>query len=96
VEVAQQYGCLRARDNQDDKDQEQKAEHVVDLAGPQGTQDKEQLNENAAKGQNAAHNDARNRLSVDRLVGNLTGNLVGTHWVLQGLEIKATKLNAVP
>jgi len=95
VEVAQQYGCLRARDDQDDKDQEQKAEHVVNLAGPQRTQDKEQLNENAAEGQNATHNDARNRLSVDRLIGNLTGNLVGTHWVLQGLKINAIMLNTM-
>lgn len=50
VKVAQQNGGLRACDDQYDKDQEQKTEHVVNLAGPQRTQDKEQLNEDAAKG----------------------------------------------
>jgi len=34
MEVAQQNGCLRARDDEDDEDQEQKSEHVVHLMRP--------------------------------------------------------------
>lgn len=86
MEIAQQYGCLGACDDENPEDQEQKSKHVVHLAGPQRIQYEEQLNENASKWQHTAHNDARNGLRVNRLVWNLTWNLVCTNGMLQRLQ----------
>lgn len=50
VEVAEQHGRLRARHHQDEEYKEQEAKHVVGLRGPDGVEDKEELDEDAAKG----------------------------------------------
>lgn len=91
MEIAQQYGCLGACDDENPKDQEQKSKHVVHLAGPQRIQYEEQLNENASKWQHTAHNDARNGLRVNRLVWNLTWNLICTNGMLQRLQKERMK-----
>lgn len=93
MEIAQKDSCLRARDHQNDKHQKQKAEHVVHLARPDRVQDEEQLNENTAEGQDPAHDDARNWLSVDRLVWYLTRDLIGSNWMLQG-PLSESKIGA--
>lgn len=80
MEVAEQNGGLGARDEQNDKHQEQEAKHVVHLVGPNkcnifdaafpffkrgedsccaclpnAVEDEEELDEDAAKGQDATH-----------------------------------------
>lgn len=84
VEVAEEDGGLRAGDDQDDENQEQKSIHVVDLAGPNTVEYKEKLNEDASKGEDATHDDARDGLGVDRLVWDLPGDLVGPDRLLNG------------
>lgn len=49
MEVAQQNGRLGARDDENQKNDEEKAKHVVHLARPDRVEDEEQLNEDAAK-----------------------------------------------
>lgn len=49
MEVAEQDCGFRAGDDEDDEDQEQESIHIVDLRGPDGIQDKEELNENATE-----------------------------------------------
>lgn len=82
MEVAEEDGGLRAGDHQDEEHQEQEAEHVVGLGGPDGVQDEEELDEDAAEGQDAAHDDARQRLRVYALLGDLPWDLVGADGVL--------------
>lgn len=86
MEIAQQDGRFRAGDDQNQEHQKQKAEHVVHLAGPERVQDEEQLDEDATEWQDAAHDDAGDRLGVDRLVRDLAWDLVGTNRVLQRLQ----------
>lgn len=81
VEIAQQDGRLRAGDDQNQEHQKQKAEHVVHLAGPERVQDEEQLDEDATERQDTAHDDAGDRLGVDRLVRDLARDLVGAYRV---------------
>jgi hypothetical protein len=50
MEVAQQNCRLRTRDDQNDKDQKEKAKHVVHLIRPQRVENEEQLDEDAAEG----------------------------------------------
>lgn len=58
MEIAQQDGRLRAGDDENQEHEEQKTEHVIHLIRPQGVQNEEQLNEDAAKGENSAHDDS--------------------------------------
>jgi len=81
VEIAEKDGGLRAGDDQDDEDKKQKSIHVIDLTGPDAVEDKEELDEDASKGENTTHNDARNGLSVNRLVRYLSRDLVGPDWL---------------
>lgn len=89
VEVAEQDGSFRARDHQDDEDQEEETEHVVHLVGPDAVEDEEELDEDAAEGQDAAHDDAGQRPGVEGLLGDLPGDLVGSHRVLDGIFLEA-------
>ena len=50
VIVGQQNRGLGARHDENDKDEKQKAEHVIGLMGPNAVQNEEELNEDAAKG----------------------------------------------
>ena len=88
MEVAEQDGGLGAGDAEDHEHKEEEAEHVVGLGGPDGVQDEEQLDENAAKGQHPAHHAAGQGLRVDALLGDLPGDFVRAHRVLQGLMTK--------
>ena len=89
MEVAEEDGGLRARDDQDEIDNGQEAEHVVELMRPQAVQDEEELNEDAAEGQYAAHEDAGQRTRVQVLRGYLTRYLVGAHRVLDESALEA-------
>ena len=82
MKVGEEDGCLGACDDENDKDEKEKAEHVVGLMGPDAVQDEKQLNEDASEGQDAAHDDARQRTRVDRLFGDLTRDLVCPHGML--------------
>lgn len=50
MEVAKEHSRFWARDHEDDEHQKQEAEHVIRLVRPQRVQDKEKLDEDAAKG----------------------------------------------
>lgn len=82
MEVTEQHSGLRARHHQDEEYQEQEAKHVVSLRRPNGVEDEEELDEDAAKGQYSTHDDAREGPGVYTLLGDLPGNLVCSHWIL--------------
>ena len=65
VEVAEEDRRLRARDDQDDEDEEKETVHVVDLAAPDAVQYEEELDEDAAKGKDASHDDSRDWLEFE-------------------------------
>ena len=52
---------------------------------PDAVEDEEELDEDAAKGQHATHDDARQGAGVQRLVWDLAWDLVCAHWMLNGL-----------
>ena len=83
VEVAEQDGRLGASDEQNDEDEEEEAVHVVDLRGPDRVEDEEELDEDAAEGEDAAHDDARDGLCVNTLVRDLPGDLICPHRVFK-------------
>ena len=66
MKVAEENGGLGTSDDEDDEDQEKESVHVVDVWRPDGAQDEKQLNENAPKRQNSAHDDSGNGLQYDR------------------------------
>lgn len=53
-EVGADNGHTRADDQEDEKDQQHKAIHIVDLVGPEGSEDKVNFNKDGCKGQEAA------------------------------------------
>ena len=67
LEVAQHNGDFCARDEQDDEHKAQEAEEVVELVEPHGGEDEEQFNEDCSEGQNAADEDAEERVHVPGL-----------------------------
>jgi len=82
VEIAEENGGLRTGYHQDQEHQKQETIHVVDLRRPDWVEYKEELDENAAEGQDSAHDDARDRLGVHALVRDLSGNLICPHRLL--------------
>jgi hypothetical protein len=58
VEIAEQNGSLRAGYDEDDKDEEEKSKHVVQLMRPDAAENEEKLDEDAAKWKDASHDDA--------------------------------------
>ena len=65
MEVAEEDCGLRAGDDQDDEHKEEEAVHVVDLAAPDAVQHEEELDEDAAKGKDASHDDSRDWLEFE-------------------------------
>jgi len=59
MEIAEQDGRLAYSDDKDCKDEHEKTEHVVEMVTPKTVQNEVQLDENASKRQNAAHEDRR-------------------------------------
>ena len=82
MKVGEEDGGLGTRDDENDKDEKEKAEHVVGLVGPNTIENEEELNEDAAEGQNAAHDDSWDGTRVDGLVGNLSRDLVRPNGML--------------
>lgn len=58
LEIAEHDGDLCAGDDQDDVHEAEEAEEVVELVQPHGGQDEEELDEDRAKGQDAANQHA--------------------------------------
>lgn len=52
---------------------------------PDAIEDEEELDEDAAEGQDAPHDDAGDRLGEERLFWDLSGDLVGSNRLLNGL-----------
>lgn len=77
MEIAEKDGGLGAGNDQDDEHEEQESIHIIDLTGPNAVENEEQLNKDASKRENTTHDNTRDGLSVDRLVRNLSGYLVG-------------------
>ena len=67
LEIAEDDGDLRAGDDEDDKHKAQEAKEVVELVQPHAGQDEEELNEDRAKGQDAANEHAEGWVHVPRL-----------------------------
>ena len=65
MEVAKENCGLGAGDDQDDEHEEEEAVHVVDLAAPDAVQHEEELDEDAAKGKDASHDDSRDWLEFE-------------------------------
>ena len=82
MKVAEENGCLRAGDNENDEDKKQKSIHVVNLTGPNAVENEEKLNKNASEWENTAHDDTRDGLGVDGLIRNLSWNLVSSYGLL--------------
>ena len=89
MKVGQEDGSLGTRDDEDDKDEEEKAEHVIGLMRPNAVENEEELNEDAAEGEDAAHDDSRERARVDGLVGDLARDLVCPHGMLDRALLEA-------
>ena len=79
MEVTQENRGFGTSDDQNNGNEEKEAEHVVDLVGPERVEDEKQLNEDAAKWQDAAHDDAGNRSSVENLLRNVSWNWICSH-----------------
>lgn len=56
------------------------------LIVPNAVEDEEKLDEDAAKGQNSTHYNTRDGLGKERLLRDLTRDLVGSHWLLNCLK----------
>lgn len=85
MEITEEHSSLRAGNHQDEEHQEQETKHIICLWRPNGVEDEEQLDEDAAKGQHATHNDARQRSCIHTLLRDLPWDLVCSHRVLQTL-----------
>lgn len=81
MEIAEKDRRLWTRDHQDEEHKEQETKHVVGLWGPDGIEDEEELDEDAAKWKDTTHYDAWEWLCVYTLLRDLPGDLVGAHWV---------------
>ena len=78
VEITQKNCGFGTSDDQNNGDKEKEAEHVVDLVGPERVEDEKQLDEDAAKWQDAAHDNAGNRSSVENLLRNVSWNRISS------------------
>ena len=82
VEIAEQNSGLTACDDQNSEYQKQESKHIIHLIRPNAVQYEEELNEDTAERQNAAHNYAGQGLSVNRLLWDLTRDLIGADRML--------------
>ena len=89
MEIGQENRRLGAGHDQDDEDEEEKAEHVIGLMGPDAVEDEKELNEDASERQDSAHDDSRKRTRVDGLFGDLTRNLVRSHGMFDSAFFEA-------
>ena len=69
LEVAEDDGDLGAGDDEDDEHEAEEAEEVVELVQPHAGQDEEELDEDRAKGQDAADEHTEGRVHVPGLRG---------------------------
>ena len=63
-------------DDEENVREEEEAEHIVDLAKPDGRHDEVELDEDGSKGKNTGKKVRWDRAQVSRGGGNLTRNLV--------------------
>jgi len=80
LEITHHYCDFCARQDENDKDDRQKAENVVKLVKPNGGKDEEELDENSTKWQNASHKNGKEGLHVPNLVRNLSWNLIRSNF----------------
>jgi len=62
---------------------------------PDAVENEEELYEDTSEWQDSSHDDARQGFGVDGLVGDLTGDLIGPHRVLNGLEWQERNMSLV-
>lgn len=55
-------------------------------SSPDAVEDEEELDEDAAEGKDPSHERGRDTVGQPGLVRDLSGNLVGTHWLLHDLQ----------
>lgn len=85
LEVVEDDRDLGARNCQNDENKQQKPEHVVILVHPDGRHDEEQLNKTGPEGENATQQASQDRVEVPGLCGDLTRDIWGDDWELDGI-----------
>jgi hypothetical protein len=89
VEVAQQDGAFNHSNAEDCEDHEQEPKDVVELVTPDRVQNEEELDEDATKRQDTAHENPRPELGVERLWRNLPRDLVCADWLLDRRSLES-------
>lgn len=84
-EVHQQNCCGGSGDDHEPVAEEQEAEHVVDLAGPDGRHDEVEFDENCGKGEEASYEGGRERAEGAAWGRDLARDLVGFCGRFEGL-----------
>lgn len=79
MKVAHQNGDLGASQQQAAKDKEQESNAVVNAVEPDTVHDKVEINENSTKWENATDQNRRNGMQIERLIWDLSRDLVGTN-----------------
>jgi len=88
LKVRKENGNLSTGQEQNDKGQEQKPKHVIVLIHPNTRHDEKELEEARSKGHDSTHG-CRERPSHEPwLVGNLTGDVGGIDWELNGILLE--------
>ena len=89
LEIRQHDGHLGACDDEDEQHEREEAEDVVEALQPDGGHDEEELDEDGAEGEDAAHQHVERAAHVPRLLGDLPRDLVGAARVLVQLGLEA-------
>lgn len=82
VEVAHQDGDLRASQHQNTKDKEQESNAVVNSVEPNAVHDKVKFDKDRTEWKNTTHQDGRDSTQVERLIRDLSRDLVRTDRLL--------------
>lgn len=80
LEVAHHDGDLGAGENQNDKHDRQETKDVVELVQPERRKDEEEFDEDGTEGKYASHQNRKGWLHIPDLLGDLSWDLVGSHW----------------
>ena len=91
VKIAEKDRGFRASDDQNNENQKEESIHVVDLRRPNWVQHEEELDKDASKRQDSAHDNARHRLGINTLLRDLPRDLISAHGMFNGAFAKPEK-----
>ena len=95
LEVNHDNADLAAGYYQNDKDKEEESKKVIELILVHSRENEEEFDKASSKWQNSSHQGAENRIHVPDLCGHLSGDLVGSHWLIVALFSVAKKVSNV-